>query len=177
MTNNALDPETQAEHDRQIAITREVAAQYPTVASAEAAGYRKAGPYSPGLGSHYTKTGGNELNADGIVDDEDLRHPLSIIYDGNEPDSPVAGFMYYSISSVEPAGFAGSQRHVAHPLERVHQADARRQRRLAVRRRPAHRRVALPGGRGHPAGLHPVDGPRVDRARATTTSRAACSPR
>ena len=108
MTNNALDPATQAEHDRQIAITREVAAQYPTVASAEAAGYRKAGPYSPGLGSHYTKTGGNELNADGIVDDEDLRHPLSIIYDGNEPDSPVAGFMYYSISSVEPAGFAGS---------------------------------------------------------------------
>ena len=108
ITNNALDPATQAEHDRQIAITREVAAQYPTVASAEAAGYRKAGPYSPGLGSHYTKTGGNELNADGIVDDEDLRHPLSIIYDGNEPDSPVAGFMYYSISSIEPAGFAGT---------------------------------------------------------------------
>jgi hypothetical protein len=108
MTNNALDPATQAELDRQIAITREVAAQYPTVASAEAAGYRKAGPYSPGLGSHYTKTGGNELNPDGVVDDEDLRHPLSIIYDGNEPDSPVAGFMYYSISSVEPAGFAGS---------------------------------------------------------------------
>ncbi len=108
ITNNALDPKTQAELDRQIAITREVAAQYPTVASAEAAGYRKAGPYSPGLGSHYTKTGGNELNPDGIVDDEDLRHPLSIIYDGNEPDSPVAGFMYYSISPVEPAGFAGS---------------------------------------------------------------------
>jgi hypothetical protein len=108
ITNNALDPKTQAELDRQIAITREVAAQYPTVAAAEAAGYRKAGPYSPGLGSHYTKTGDNELNGDGIVDDEDLRHPLSIIYDGNEPDSPVAGFMYYSISSVEPAGFAGS---------------------------------------------------------------------
>lgn len=108
MTNNVLDPVTQAEHDRQMAITREVAATYPTVADAVAAGYRKAGPYSPGLGSHYTKSGPAELNVDGVVDDEDLRHPLSIIYDGNEPDSPVAGFMYYSFSPTEPAGFVGS---------------------------------------------------------------------
>jgi hypothetical protein len=102
------DPATQAELDRQIAITREVAATYPTVASAEAAGYKRAGPYSPGLGAHYTKVGPNELNADGVVDDEDLRHPLSIIYDGNDPDSKVAGFMYYSMSTTEPVGFVGT---------------------------------------------------------------------
>lgn len=107
ISNNALDPVTQAELDRQLAITREVAATYPTVADAEAAGYRKAGPYSPGLGSHYTKGTIAELNPDGVVDDGDLRHPLSIIYDGNEPDSPVAGFMYYSFSPTEPAGFVG----------------------------------------------------------------------
>jgi hypothetical protein len=107
ITVEALDPVTQTELDRQLAITREVALQYPTVATAEAAGYRRAGPYSPGLGSHYTKTGAEELNGDGIMSDEDLRHPLSIIYDGNEPDSPIAGFMYYSVSSTEPAGFVG----------------------------------------------------------------------
>src|SRR6478609_3592118 len=63
------DPVTQAELDRQIAITKEVAAQYPTVASVEAAGYKRAGPYSPGLGAHYTKSGAQELNFDGVVDD------------------------------------------------------------------------------------------------------------
>ena len=47
-----------------MAITKEVAATYPTVASVEAAGYRRAGPYSPGLGAHYTKVGPNELNSD-----------------------------------------------------------------------------------------------------------------
>lgn len=102
------DPVTQAELDRQMDITRQVAAQYPTVAAAEAAGYKRAGPYSPGLGAHYTKTGPQELNADGVVDDEDLRHPLSIIYDGNEPGSEVAGFMYYSMSGTEPVGFVGT---------------------------------------------------------------------
>ena len=102
------DPVTQAELDRQIAITRQVAEQYPTVADAEAAGYRRAGPYSPGLGAHYTRIGGPELNADGVVDDEDLRHPMSIIYDGNEPTSKVAGFMYYSMSKTQPVGFVGT---------------------------------------------------------------------
>jgi hypothetical protein len=108
ISQHAQDPVTQAELDRQLEITRQVAATYPTVADAEAAGYRKAGPYSPGLGAHYTKTGANELNADGIIDDEDLRHPLSIIYDGNDPDSKVAGFMYYSMSPTEPVGFVGT---------------------------------------------------------------------
>ena len=107
ITTNVLDPATQTELDRQLQITREVALVYPTVASAEAAGYRRAGPYSPGLGSHYTRSGAAELNPDGIMDDEDLRHPLSIIYDGNEPDSVIAGYMYYSMSATEPAGFVG----------------------------------------------------------------------
>jgi hypothetical protein len=108
IAEHAQDPVTQAELDRQLAITREVAAAHPTVASAEADGYKRAGPYSPGLGAHYTRTGPQELNADGIVDDEDLRHPLSIIYDGNDPDSQVAGFMYYSMSATEPVGFVGT---------------------------------------------------------------------
>jgi hypothetical protein len=105
-----LDAATQAELDAQLAITREVAAMYPTVADAEAAGYRRAGPFSPGLGTHYAITSGPNLgaglNPDGVMDEEDLRHPLSIIYTGSDPDSEIAGFMYYSMST-EPEGFAG----------------------------------------------------------------------
>ena len=108
IVNNPLDPVTQAELDRQLAITREVAMQYPTVASALAAGYTKAGPYSPGLGAHYTKSGIKELNPSGVMTDEALRHPLSVLYNGNEPDSELVGFMYYSVSPVEPVGFVGT---------------------------------------------------------------------
>jgi hypothetical protein len=103
-----LDEPTQAALDAQMDVSRQVAAQYPTVAAAEAAGYRRAGPYSPGLGTHYIKYGGDELNADGVIDENDARHPLAIIYTGSAPDSEVAGFMYYSMSATEPEGFAGA---------------------------------------------------------------------
>ena len=113
-----MSPATQLELKRQLAITQEVAAQYPTVADAEAAGYRRAGPYSPGLGTHYTITNAAALNVDGVVDDNDLRHPLSIIYDGSEPDSPVAGFMYYATTETPPQGFA-SENDVWHYHEQI----------------------------------------------------------
>jgi hypothetical protein len=105
--NVKLDPATQEILDEQLDVTRDVARKYPTVADAEAAGYRRAGPYSPGLGAHYIAYGGDQFNADGIVDDNDLAHPLAIIYDGTDPDSEVAGFMYYSMSEAEPQGFVG----------------------------------------------------------------------
>jgi hypothetical protein len=108
IVNNTLDPVTQAALDAQLEITREVAKQYPTVASAIAAGYKKAGPYSPGLGSHYTKSMASELNAKGVMDEDALRHPLSLLYFGNDPDSELVGFMYYSVSPVEPTGFVGT---------------------------------------------------------------------
>jgi hypothetical protein len=98
---------TQAALDDQLAITREVAAKYPTVADAEAGGYRRIGPYFPGIGAHYGKTGGLELNRDGAFDDETIAHPFTIIYDGTEQTSRVAGFMYLSMSDQEPEGFAG----------------------------------------------------------------------
>lgn len=107
MLEMPLDPATQAELDRELDITREVAAQYPTIASAEAAGYRRAGPYSPGLGIHYTRSGAAELNAAGVMTDEALRHPQALIFAGTAPDSPIAGFMYYSMSKIEPTGFPG----------------------------------------------------------------------
>jgi hypothetical protein len=106
--NDPLDPATQAELDRQLAITREVAAQFPTLANAVAAGYRRAGGYSPGLGVHYTHSGIAELNPAGTMTDETLRHPQSLLYAGTEPNSPIAGFMYYSMSKIEPTGFPGT---------------------------------------------------------------------
>jgi hypothetical protein len=107
IVDQPMSPATQLELKRQLAVTRDVAARYPTVADAEAAGYTRAGPYSPGLGTHYTTTDPLSYNSDGVITDEDLRHPLSIIYDGSEPDSEVAGFMYYAMTSTEPQGFAG----------------------------------------------------------------------
>ncbi len=102
-----LDAETQAVLDDQLAVTREVAAQYATVADATAAGYRRAGPFSPGLGTHFVLQNGQGLNPDGVMDEADLRSPLSIIYTGHEPDDEIVGFMYYSMAT-EPDGFAGA---------------------------------------------------------------------
>ena len=102
-----LDEATQAELDAQLAITREVAETYPTVADAVTAGYRRAGPFSPGLGAHYTRTSAEGLNADGVMSDADLRNPLSIIYTGTDPGDEIVGFMYYAMTADVPEGFAG----------------------------------------------------------------------
>ncbi len=102
-----MSPATQDRLKAQLAITRQVAERYPTVADVEAAGYTRAGPFSPGLGVHYIRPDAYGLNFDGVVDNQDLRHPLSIIYDGSDPTSEVAGFMYYATTSTPPEGFAG----------------------------------------------------------------------
>jgi hypothetical protein len=106
-----LDAATQAELDEQLAVTREVAKRYPTIADAVAAGYRRAGPFAPGLGIHYTRTSAGGLNADGVMSRDDLENPLALIFDGIDPDAPLAGFMYYSMSAEEPEGFAGPNDH------------------------------------------------------------------
>jgi hypothetical protein len=110
---HVLDDATQKALDAQIAVTREVARQTPTVADALAAGYRRVGPYFPGIGAHFMKgdaiasLAGPAWNPDGVVDDTDLRNPLMVIFDGTNPTSKVAGFMYYSNAPYEPTGFIG----------------------------------------------------------------------
>jgi hypothetical protein len=103
----ALDRPTQAQLDAQLAVTRDLAQRYPTVAEAVAAGYRRVGPFLPGIGAHFMGNFGTAMNPDGAIDDGDLRNPLMIIYDGIEPDAKVAGFMFYSTAAKEPQGFAG----------------------------------------------------------------------
>jgi hypothetical protein len=106
-----VDAATQRQLDYQLAQVRLLIDKYPTVRDAEASGYHRSGPYSPGLGTHYTGPLG--LNTDGDMDSEDLAHP-TLIYDGLAPDSPLAGFMYqiYSLNTAKgPEGFAGPNDH------------------------------------------------------------------
>jgi hypothetical protein len=91
---------------RQLTLAREVALQYPTVADAEAAGLRRAGPFSPGLGAHYISFGNALGNADGVMSDDDIRKPLAWIYDGTHQSSRVAG-LFYMTGAANAKGFAG----------------------------------------------------------------------
>ena len=102
---------------RQLSLAREVALQYPTVAAAEAAGLRRAGPFSPGLGAHYISFGNALGNADGVMSDDDIRKPLAWIYDGTHPDSRIAGLFYMS-AKPDAEGFAGPNDtwHVHHDI-------------------------------------------------------------
>jgi hypothetical protein len=95
----------------QLAATAELVRLYPTIAAAEAAGWRRAGPFSPGLGTHYMAPTFH-LNADGAMNTpEDLMSPM-LVFDGVGPDAPLAGFMYLSYGTEgEPAGFAGPNDH------------------------------------------------------------------
>jgi hypothetical protein len=91
---------------RQLAATAALVERYPTIADAEAAGWHRAGPFSPGLGTHYM--GPNYvLNSDGDMDPEDLQAPM-LVFDGLGPDAPLAGFMYLAYGrDTPPEGFAG----------------------------------------------------------------------
>jgi hypothetical protein len=101
-----VSPADRAELARQLMLARDVALQYPTVADAERAGLKRAGPFSPGLGAHYINFAGGLGNADGVMSDDDIRAPLAWIYDGTKPDSPVAG-LFYQTGSAGAEGFAG----------------------------------------------------------------------
>jgi hypothetical protein len=108
-----LDDATQAALDREIAATAVLVERYPTLAAAKAAGYTEAGPFSPGLGLHLMppvdKMG---LGGDGRFDTTaELESPF-LIYDGIEPDAPLAGFMYIAFGVAgEPEGFSGPNDH------------------------------------------------------------------
>ncbi len=89
----------------QLARTAELVAMYPTVAAAEVAGYRRQGPFSPGLGTHYGKGGDTLVGA--IIDEENVLDPM-LIYEGSAPESKLAGFMYVAFGTgTVPEGFAG----------------------------------------------------------------------
>ncbi len=100
----ALDPKTRDQVSAELTKAREVALRYPTVADAEAAGYRKVAPYLPLIGSHYMRF----FNVDGTFD---IEQPEMLLYDGTSPTSEMVGLSYYVTASEEPEGFAGPNDH------------------------------------------------------------------
>jgi hypothetical protein len=108
-----VDASTQAQLDAQLAKMKPLIDKYPTVKDAEAAGYHRQGPYSPGLGAHYAEAGAGFLNTQTTMTDQALQHPM-LIFDGVSPDSKLAGFMYmiFSLDTQNaPEGFVGPNDH------------------------------------------------------------------
>jgi hypothetical protein len=105
-----MNTDARAELAAQLAQTSELVNRYPTIAAAEAAGYRRAGPFVPGLGTHYIDSSQTNVNVDGRMDTEDIHSP-ALIYDGLDANSPLAGFMYSSWTGMQPEGFLGPNDH------------------------------------------------------------------
>jgi hypothetical protein len=87
---------------------RAVAAKFPTVASAVAAGYRQSTVYVPCIGAHYTNAG--------LTGHFDPSTPAELLYDGTQPNSRIVGlsFLVFTNPLTPPGGFAG-------PNDRWHQ--------------------------------------------------------
>jgi Domain of unknown function (DUF202) len=112
--NKPLDPTTRAKLKDQLTQARELALQYPTVAEAEAAGFRVAGGFAPGSGAHYIPMAGGVGGVAGSLaggDSFDPTKPISLIYDGISPTSQIVGLMYYGMGEKAPEGFAGPNDH------------------------------------------------------------------
>jgi hypothetical protein len=109
--NQPLDPATRTKLAAQLVAARTAAAQYPTVASARAAGMIQAGLFAPELGAHFISYANldRSLLPDGSVD---ARYPPGFIYDGVSPTSKIVGLMFISIAGgAAPAGFPGPNDH------------------------------------------------------------------
>jgi hypothetical protein len=105
--NPITDPDECEALAGELQRAKEVAASYPTVADAEAAGYRKVTNYFPGIAAHYMKFANLE---DGFV----LEEPEMLLYDGTNPTSGIVGLSYYIVQpgDEEPAdGFTGDNDH------------------------------------------------------------------
>jgi len=95
------DPAVRDELRQQMAIAHQVTVDFPTVATAEAAGYRMTTGYVPCIGAHYL----NPL----YLGKFDPAHPAMLLYDGTKPDSKMVGLSYAAMSGKKaPEGFASN---------------------------------------------------------------------
>lgn len=104
VADQPLDPSTRQRLGAQLAVARTAALRYPTVADAEAAGYRMATPYVPLVGAHYVRF-------DVFTGDFDLEHPAILLFDGTGPEARTVGVSYYVSGPEPPEGFAGPNDH------------------------------------------------------------------
>jgi len=95
---------TRVEREQLIAeqeLARSVAGKFPTVADAEAGGYRKSTQYIPCIGAHYT-------NSRLLIGFNPAR-PSELLFDGTDPGSKIVGLSYLVWNpGGAPDGFAGT---------------------------------------------------------------------
>jgi hypothetical protein len=105
--NPITDPDECAALADELSRAKDVAARYPTIAEAEAAGYRRVTTYLPGIAAHY-------MNFEHLQDGFVLEEPEMLLYDGDGPDARIVGLSYYILheGEEEPAeGFTGDNDH------------------------------------------------------------------
>jgi hypothetical protein len=95
-----LTPDEASAFAGEWATARSAAAQFPTVAAAEAAGYVLSSVPAPGVGVHY-------VNWELISRPFDPARPSMLLYS----DGHLVGFSYWVESPTEPAGFTGTNDH------------------------------------------------------------------
>lgn len=116
-----LDAETRERLAQQLALTRLIAARFPTLKDARDAGSKPAGAFGPGLGIHMSMPAVTIDIPDsmrsasppdnGELGDELIVRPGNLLYAGSDDDSLLAGFMYLAMTPGEPEGFAGPNDH------------------------------------------------------------------
>jgi hypothetical protein len=100
----AVDEPTRLELQKQQAVARQVAEQFPTVADARRAGYIMSTPYVPCIGAHYTNVR--------YAVTFDAAHPSELLYDGINPSAHIIGLSYLVWHpGGAPEGFAGPNDH------------------------------------------------------------------
>lgn len=95
-----LSESTRVSLEQEQVDARAVAVKYPTVASAQAAGYRESTVYVPCIGAHFTNTS--------LVASFNPSAPSELLYDGTKPTSKIVGLSYLVFHpGGPPTGFAG----------------------------------------------------------------------
>lgn len=95
------DPADQIALQAELQTAGALIPEMATAADAVAAGYFQVTPYVPGIGAHY-------LNIRLLQDDGfDPGAPEMLLYNGNEPTSPLVGLSYAVLGDDPPEGFTG----------------------------------------------------------------------
>lgn len=88
----------------QIAVSREIAMQYPTAADAVAAGWVQITVHFPGIAAHY-------IRWDWLDSTFVLEEPEVLLYGGDGLDAPLVGVNYIVSGAQPPEGFIGDADH------------------------------------------------------------------
>ena len=98
-----MDDATRASMALEVQAARDVITAMPTVAAAEAAGYRKITPYVPCIAAHYIK-------GSAFTNPFNPSEPEILLFDGTDPDSEIVGLSYLQFAGKEkaPEGFVSA---------------------------------------------------------------------